>query len=39
MLLRMFEKRFRGYRAMGYVRERYGSETKEENEAQVTKEE
>ena len=39
MLLRMFEKRIRGYRAMGYVRERYGSETKEENEAQVSKEE
>jgi len=29
MLLRMFEKRLRGYRAMGYIREREDRETKE----------
>jgi superfamily II DNA or RNA helicase len=37
MLRRMFEKRLRGYRAMGYVREGDGHATREEHEARASK--
>ena len=37
MLLRMFEKRLRGYRAMGYVREEDRLRDREQDEAQATK--
>jgi len=37
MLLRMFEKRLRGYRAMGYVRVEDNNETREELEAHTSR--
>jgi len=37
MLLRMFEKRLRGYRAMGYVRVEDNNETREEPEAHTSR--
>ena len=37
MLLRMFEKRLRGYRAMGYVRAEDNNETREEPEAHTSR--
>ncbi len=37
MLLRMFEKRLRGYRAMGYARKEDNHETREKHEAQASK--
>ncbi len=37
MLLRMFEKRLRGYRAIGYIREEGDRETREKREAQASR--
>jgi len=37
MLLRMFEKRLRGYRAMGYVRVEDNNEAREEPEAHTSR--